>query len=632
MGRMGWAQMALLLLLVRATIGQPARTFILGGEGETWESGGRGIDPVVIVNAGQGTVDTTNAPDDAIDFSHRSGWISPLRFDEEENIASRVLAAGSITAPNAGRGYEEQLKGVVNGDHLIAFERKPTLFDPRVLTRGILVILDFAVPVGVQRVRFYPRNTVFETPSAPFQNDFLRGYEVWLNATETSPSSPDVLIARETENERAVVDLSVPSQYARYVRIKSLADVPFEIDEIEVYGTGYLQKGTYLSDLIDLGDRATVGPIRWEEEAVAEAAFSQLSVRMRTGHDDSPIRYRRFVRDMQGNVVEAIEVPADEYFLLERVDRARLVEDVENWSPWKSVRNGELSGAPGPRRFVQFQLDFEGDLFATRQAGQLEFDYLQPPIADMLTAEIFPRLAQAEEPATFRYAVRLRRAGEIRGFDRLEVDTNVAVGNIREVKLDGEPLEFAVEFIRPEMFSISFPAIDRDDALLEFTFDLPIFRFGSTFSGRAYHSGSRPVPQALSPGNAIVFEPGDIDELSDLSVAIPRPQIGKLVGEIAIRSPVITPNGDGINDSFEVFFNVLQLTQETPVRFELYDLSGRRVEVLFAETWGIGPVEFSWDGLLDDGGLILPGIYAWALRVEADAFEEVHTGTMGVVY
>jgi hypothetical protein len=56
------------------------------------------------------------------------------------------------------------------------------------------------------------------------------------------------------------------------------------------------------------------------------------------------------------------------------------------------------------------------------------------------------------------------------------------------------------------------------------------------------------------------------------------------------------------------------------------------VEVLFAETWGIGPVEFSWDGLLDDGGLILPGIYAWALRVEADAFEEVHTGTMGVVY
>ena len=623
----------LLFLLAQAVAGQPARTFVLGERSTSWKNGGFGRDPVLLLNAYTVLLDTTNTPEDAIDFDHRPGWISPLRFDEDENIASRVLAAGSIKAPNAGRGYDKQLEGTVNGDHLMAFERKPTLFDPQVLTRGILVILDFAAPVGMHRVRFYPRNTVVETPSAPFHNDFMRGYELWINETETSASRPDVLVVRDTENEEAVVDVSLPSQYARFVKIKSLADVPFEIDEIEVYGTGYLQRATYLSDLIDLEDRATIGPLRWVEEAVGEEAFSQLSVRMRTGNDDTPLRFKRLLPQGIGEPMLVVEVTVEEYRELKDPKyRGGIDDDTDNWSPWKSVQNGELSPAPGPRQFVQFRLEFEGGLFTTRQVNQLEFDYLQPPIADTLTAEIFPRLAQAEEPATFRYAVRLGSAGTIRGFDRLEVDTNVEVEQIREVTLDGEPLEFEVDFIRPEMFSLGFPLIRKDDALLEFTFDLPIFRFGSTFSGRAYNSRSGDVPQALVPGNAVLFEPGDIDELSDLSVAIPKPQIGKLVGEIAIRSRVITPNEDGVNDEFEVFFNVLQLTRETPVRFEVYDLSGRQVHVVFSEERGIGPVELSWDGRLGDGSLVLPGAYVWILRVEADAFEEVHLGVVGVAY
>ena len=55
----------------------------------------------------------------------------------------------------------------------------------------------------------------------------------------------------------------MPPQYVRILRLKSLANVPFEIDEIEVYGTGYLQRATYLTDIIDLGQRATIGPVRW---------------------------------------------------------------------------------------------------------------------------------------------------------------------------------------------------------------------------------------------------------------------------------------------------------------------------------------------------------------------------------
>ena len=140
------------------------------------------------------------------------------------------------------------------------------------------------------------------------------------------------------------------------------------------------------------------------------------------------------------------------------------------------------------------------------------------------------------------------------------------------------------------------------------------------------------VPQILEPGNAITFGPEDIDELSGLSVAIPRSQVGQLIGEIVLSSRLLTPNGDGINDEVEIFFNLLQLTLPTPVAFEIFDLAGRKVHAIFAEEHRLGPAIHRWDGRGADGERLLPGLYVWVLRVEADAFEERHTGTIGVAY
>lgn len=624
----------ILVLWLALAAGAQLRTFTLGQGGHPWAEGGGGVDPELLVGLG---VDTTNTPGEAIDFAHRPGWISPLHFDEDENIASRVLlGSGSITSPNSlleSRAVlRKQLEGTVNGDHRVAFERKPTPFNPEANARGIWVILDFGVPVGIHRVRFYPRNTVVPDEAVPFQDDFLRGYELFLNPklTNTAQNAPDLLAARDPENEDAVVDLEVPSQFARLVKLRSLAETPFEIDEVEVFGTGYLGSASYLSDLIDLGDRATVGPVRWRDEAVGVPARSQVAVRVRTGSDDTPILYRRQGVGEFGDAF-AIEVTGTEYYALDRPARAPLLEDTQNWSPWKTAQNGALVSAPGPRRFIQFSIELAGGLFDTRQMGQLQFDYLQPPIGDTLRAEVFPRLARAEEPATFRYAVRLRTAGAVRGFDRLEVDTNVPVTAVRNLLIQGRPAEFTADLDHPDFFRLDFPLVQADGATLEFTFDLPIFRFGTTFSGRAYHHSFPTVPQRLEAGEAVDFGPGDVPELSGLSVAIPQSQVGKLVGEIYLSSRFLTPNGDGVNDTVEMGFNLLQLTKPTLVAWEIYDLAGRRVHTVFAEDRRIGPATYRWDGRAA-GGLLPPGNYIWVLRVEADAFEERHTGVLALVY
>ena len=231
-------------------------------------------------------MDTSNVLVGVVDFVHRPGSISPRFFDGEENIASLVLEGqGSVKVPNAATKYTDlrkaQLRGIVNGDHAIAFERKPTPFNPLVPAFGIWIILDFAQQIGVQRVRFYPRNTVAATPRQPYQDDFLRAYELWVNPQMTNRvgGAPDILVIRELENEDPVVDVAVKPQYVRLVKLRSLSEVPFEIDEIEVYGTGYMSRATYQTDLLDLGGPATVGEVRWVEEIVGEAPFSRLTAR-----------------------------------------------------------------------------------------------------------------------------------------------------------------------------------------------------------------------------------------------------------------------------------------------------------------------------------------------------------------
>ena len=611
---------------------QPARTFVLGGSTRPWVDGGGGIDPTFVLNAYTGEVLHANSPNGSIDYRYREGAILPLRFQESQNIAFRVLDDGQITAPTSGRGLEKQLEGTVNGDHEVAFERKPTLFEPRVTTQGIWIILDFGTPIGISRVRFYPRNTVVSTPGMPFHNDFLKGYELWINKDLDSFATPDKLIMREPKNEKEIVDIPIPVQYARYVKIKSLVDQQFEIDEVEVYGTGFLQQGMYYSDVIDLEDRAGIGRIEWIEEIEGASEFSSLSVRVRTGLDDTPLVFREYIPSAGESDGSYIEVSKEVYTELEPALRGGIVEDVESWSPWFATANSGLILAPNPRRYVQFQLQFDGELNSSRMIDELSFSYLQPPIAGKLVGEVYPRVMVAEEPASFRYAVRIeRKDGLIRGYDRIEVDTGIRISDVRQVKLNGEPFAFNLDYVSDDKFGLSFSKIYQDSDLLEFTFDIPIFRFGTTFSSRAYSGQADQVPQAVTPGNATHFDPSDIDELSGLSVAIPKQQIGKLVGNVTVDPRMITPNDDGVNESLKFFFNILQLTRDTPISLELYDLSGRCIGFLIDESRGIGPVELTWDGTLN-GNKLIPGIYIWQLRVTADAFEEFHTGMVGVVY
>ena len=121
-----------------------------------------------------------NAPGELIDFSQRV--LAPRELQEGENIASGTLErGGTIAAPTVLRftadftredlieALAEILSDLAGGETQ-AFERKSGD------VRGTLIIGDLGARFGVNRFRFYPRNTVHPAPTAAFQNDFLRAF------------------------------------------------------------------------------------------------------------------------------------------------------------------------------------------------------------------------------------------------------------------------------------------------------------------------------------------------------------------------------------------------------------------------------------------------------------------------
>ena len=144
---------------------------------------------------------------------------------------------------------------------------------------GTFVVLDLGAPIGVNRVRFYPRNTVQPAPAYPFQNDFLRQFELMLHDGQNLvldgtgrlvPQLQDYDVLRRTvDNQDAVVDVPVsPARLVRFVRLKAISSFPYEVDELEVFGQGFISEARYLSPIYDLGSVATWGNISWIERFI----------------------------------------------------------------------------------------------------------------------------------------------------------------------------------------------------------------------------------------------------------------------------------------------------------------------------------------------------------------------------
>ena len=496
---------------------------VLGGtSGQPWNGGGGEIPTAVQISVAEAAI--TNTPGDVVDFDFpgKPGWIFPQRADSTRNIA----AGAALTSPNIlTLGIAEELLLMVDGDLETAFTQKGEAGGPPVLAFGAMFDIDLGAPFGVNRIQFFPRNAPgFETPDFPFQNDYLRAYELLVNdgsenATDESGRPVLTSFKLELQNDQPVVDLRIPPQYLRFLRLKSQTVVGFEIAEFRVFGAGFVPGAQYISNVYDLGDNWGVwGKIRWIEESFGPAGLAQARIATRAGHDDTPLEFTRpgpggsvnlpYKQGAVATTASGEQIALDDLEPLDALrayralplaeknrvaltledyrglkPRGEIRDDPDAWTPWSApygqegtsgiaVENiddaqlGAVITTPGPRRYFQVRVELVSrDLEAATGVGQLAFTVF-PPAAERIVGEIYPRQVELAVPQTFTYAVMPTRIrpGRDSGFDTFEIATPVRVEAIDSIQVlfrDGrtEAADFSSQNLSPSALPTD-PAAD----------------------------------------------------------------------------------------------------------------------------------------------------------------------------
>ena len=549
----------------------------------------------------------------AIDLDIDPASIRPLERDPNFNIAPEIEAhGGEHLRPNVNVEVWDGDVGTawVAASYLCGALSRFFCVDD--FGRQGTANINLGSPYLVDRVRIISGLTdpskivrtfrIYIAPELPWKNRSLIDHP--------PPYSPWVVEVRD--NREQIIDVPIPPQEGTtFVQVAaSEHSEDWEVNEIEIYAKGLVKKASYISNILDFGRPMAWGDLRWSGHQDPKA---RVLIQSRTGHDDDPDLFWRFT----GRGDEKIPVSRTDYAKLARGEKAGIGYDQANWTFWSAPyafadSNGTPVASQGPRRYLQLKVDFLPQDDEGGQVNVLEVR-ASPPVATQLVGEIWPVEATVGQPQPFTYVLR-PTIGVDGGFDRLEVATAARLGAVTGVRIGDEPVDYAVEATEPHRAVVRIPRLTAEDSgtLVEVGFDAVVLRYGSTFSVRVWDSAQPlEVPQSVQEGDA-----SPAYEANRVWVATRAEHQDML--QLAVGPVVLTPNGDGHNDSVRLGYDLLELIAPAWVSVGVWDLSGRRVRRVHAGWDGVGLYERVWDGRDEAGRLVPPGLYLYRVAVEAD--------------
>lgn len=409
-----------------------------------------------------------------------------------------------------------------------------------------------------------------------------------------------------------------------------------KLSEIQAYGEGYVSDVLLTSPLIKFDGRKMVTRVDWIGEA---PAGTSLEIRTRSG--DEVIQIPHYLNLAGAEISGALweRLPPEQQGPIR-------VEEVPgpDWSTWSAPyqASGQAFASPSPRRMalVQARLrTFQPLRTATISHVSLQ---LAPPLVNLAVAEVTPNRrvdpglerdftlylrvdAQAADPGFRQIRLRSSAAAPIEvvgvrsGSDddlRFDQAQSLWPGGADVAGFDG-----GVELTLPDQLELS-------GQVVEMRVRTSVFLPSTTFALELVsHDGER--TQQVDTGNATSLAASNqlvvVSELRGLPLLAP----------LELSTPVVTPNGDGINDVAQIVLTIFQLEGERTLQVEMHDLTGRRVRQLsFSPPAPSGRHTIEWDGRDDTGQLVAPGIYLLRVHVPTDAGTGKSSAvrTLSVVY
>ena len=537
-----------------------------------------------------------------------------------ENLTLR-RRGGNISSPQA----REDLTGLLTDGNAETFwrvtrERRPD---------GTSMLIDLGAILPINRIRFQCNPDIF-----------LRAYELFVHDGNPAQLREDLPIAyinqvsANLEQSEPDIDAYIPLQFVRFIRLISRSGQEFIIEEVEVFGDGFAPTGSYLAEVIDLGETANFGQIRLQTRS---DPLTNVVLQTRTGAVPDPKIYYRKTEifegeDRQEEPILPIGSPeaADEYDDLTSSNKGEIIDNIDEWSPWSAPYEdffGDLL-SPGNRRYVQFRLLFSSD--DARQSAlvdSLSFDYSIPTLAEELTAEVSPATVTLGESNTFDYYIRSTFGQANDGFDRVEIRTPFKA-TVNSVELDGVPVAFTEEDAQDEnrlAIQLTDDRVTESGQLLRIRFEAMVTVYGTTFFAKVFDSQTGELGQDVVAGDAT--PEAQADRLSIQGVLRQE-----LVLELQADPPVFSPNGDGVNDQLQVSYILLRALSQVPADLIVYDLAGRPVRHLQKSGATNGPQQVAWDGLDESGATAPPGLYILRLSIDTDTGSEDRSLLVGLAY
>ncbi|MBM3276758.1 MAG: hypothetical protein FJY95_01570 [Candidatus Handelsmanbacteria bacterium] len=541
----------------------------------------------------------------------------------DELLAGTFERRGSVALPG---GEDVNLRSFVDGDLVtdsnLIIGKVVQVADPE---RSLIFDLGSTFWVDTQRMA-YGRG-LYRGSMADYRLDFSDGTQ----AADGSIKWTRVVDRRQAQQSGVRFDGNsfAPIQ-ARFFRLQYTLSAgghqTANLAEIQLYGRGYQPRVELESDLIRLGASRNLLRLDWDAQT---PPGTQVQIQTRTG-DDLQEELHYFKKD-------GTEVSAEQYKKLLSIFKGEIVaREVEGsgWSDWSEAYTdpaGSPVTSPSPREFLKIRavlVSADPEVRATLRRVRLHF---ADPVAQALVGEIDPvQTPQLARPQPFSLYLKPVFASADLGFDQLLLRVPADMALALEGFYAGKEADFAepqLDRLRlagvqqlptgADSLLLSFPALGPRSGveLLRLDFRSALFATGAVVEAALQQAGAGAGQwQRVDAGDA--YARVESNSLTLLGVVEHK----QLIDQVEVRSPVFTPNGDGINDAVEFGFSVVLLGDNSPVVVAIHDLAGnlvRRLESV-GNTTGTGHRRIAWDGRDHQGRLLPPGTYLARLALEAD--------------